>query len=84
MYRLAQNDCESSEGVSSFVNWVNEIHRWGLTVHGPSCERDIKCCINSTPGAVRTSLGTEGEGGFVDSEDEAGGQAGAGNQAEAS
>jgi hypothetical protein len=84
MYRLAQNDCESSEGVSSFVNWVNEIHRWGLTVHGPSCERDIKCCINSTPGAVRTSLGTEGEGGFVDSEDEAGGQAEAGDQAEAS
>ena len=84
MYRLFQNGCESCEGVSWFVNWVNEIHHWGLTVHGPSCERDIKYCINSTPGAVRTSLGMEGEGRFVDSEDEAGGQAGAGDQAEAS
>src|SRR5436305_2832686 len=84
MYRLARNNCESCEGVSWFVNWVNEIHHWGLTVHGPSCERDIKYCINSTPGAVRTSLGMEGEGRFVDSEDEAGGQAGAGDQAEAS
>ena len=83
MYRLTQNDCESCEGVGLFVNWVNEIHRWGLTVHGPSCERDIKYCINSTPGAVCTSLGMEGEGGFVDSEDEAGDQAGAGFQAEA-
>jgi hypothetical protein len=79
MYRLAKNNCESCEGVSSFVNWVNEIHRWGLTVHGPSCERDIKYCINGTPGAVRTSLGMEEEGGFIDSEDEAGGQAGAGD-----
>jgi hypothetical protein len=83
MYRLAQNDFESCEGVSWFVNWINEIHRWGLTVHGPSCERDIKYCIDSSPYGVRTSLGVEREGGFVDSEDEAGGQAGAGDQAEA-
>jgi hypothetical protein len=70
MYRLAQHTCKSSNGVRRFVDWVNEIHRWGLTVHGPSCERDIKYCINSTPGAIRTSLGMEGEGRFADSEDE--------------
>jgi hypothetical protein len=90
MYRLAQHSCKSCNGVSRFVNWVNEIHRWGLTVHGPSCERDIKYCIDSTPGALRTLLGTEGEGRFVDSEDEAGDEAGdgagdeAGDEAEAS
>jgi hypothetical protein len=88
MYRLAQHTCNSSEGVSRFVNWVNEIHRWGLTVHGPSCERDIKYCINSTPGAVRTSLGIEGEEQFVGSEDEAEAEAkdedGAKDEAEAS
>ena len=48
MYRLVQNDCESREGVSWFVNWINEIHHWGLTVHGPSCERDINYCIDSS------------------------------------
>jgi hypothetical protein len=69
MYRLAQNAFESCEGVGWFVNWVNEIHCWSLTVHGPSCERDIKYCINTTPGAVPTSLGIDGEGRFVDSED---------------
>jgi hypothetical protein len=42
MYRLAQHSCKLSIGVSRFVNWINEIHRWALTVHGPSCERDIK------------------------------------------
>jgi hypothetical protein len=68
---LVQNDCESREGVSWFVNWINEIHRWGLTVHGPSCERDIKYCINSTPGAVGMLLGMEEEERFVDSENEA-------------
>jgi hypothetical protein len=70
MYRLVQGTCESCEGVRWFVNWISEIHRWGLTVHGPSCERDIKYCINSSSGGVRTLLGMEG-GGFVNSEDEA-------------
>jgi hypothetical protein len=84
MYRLVQNGCESREGVGWFVNWINEIHRWGLTVHGASCGRDIKYSIDGSSGGVRTSLGVEGEGGFVDSEDEAGDQAEAEGQAEAS
>lgn len=71
MYRLVQNDCATRTGIRELVNWINEIHRWGLTVHGPSCERDIKYCIATTPGAKRTSLGMEGEKPFIESEDEA-------------
>ena len=52
MYRLVQNDCEWREGVGWFVNWINEIHRWGLT-DGPSCERDIQYCIDSSSGYAR-------------------------------
>ncbi len=70
MYRLVQNACDTRTGVRKFVNWINEIHRWGLTVHGPSCERDVKYCIASTPGAERTSLGAEGDKPLVESEDE--------------
>lgn len=71
MYRLAQNACDTPTGVRKFVNWINEIHRWGLTVHGPSCESDVKHCLASTPGAERTSLGAEGEEPYIQSEDEA-------------
>jgi hypothetical protein len=39
--------------VDSQVDWVNEIHTWGLPQYGPSCERDIKGVLNF--GGVRTS-----------------------------
>ncbi|KAL9123904.1 MAG: hypothetical protein Q9217_006711 [Psora testacea] len=32
----------SEQGVKSFVNWINEIHRWGLTSHIESCEKDVR------------------------------------------
>ena len=32
----------SGQGVKNFVDWVNEVHRWGLKNHIESCERDIK------------------------------------------
>ena len=56
MYRLVKDELDSNEGVRLFVDWINEIHRWGLKIHGPSCEVDIKHCIDSTLGGVRTSL----------------------------
>jgi hypothetical protein len=41
-------------GVKELVNWVNEIHRRGLSVRGPSCERGIKAVFHI--GGVRTSV----------------------------
>ena len=32
----------SKQGVKNFVDWVNEVHRWGLHNHIESCERDVK------------------------------------------
>ncbi|KAF2145860.1 uncharacterized protein K452DRAFT_295416 [Aplosporella prunicola CBS 121167] len=41
MYRLYQASCRTAEGMCALVCWVHEIHRWGLSVHGPDCERDL-------------------------------------------
>ncbi|KFG84084.1 hypothetical protein MANI_024871 [Metarhizium anisopliae] len=46
----------SKANVQHFIHWVNEIHRWGLSVHGPSCEKDVKFCIEGREKNVRTSL----------------------------
>ncbi|KAL9612569.1 MAG: hypothetical protein Q9167_002819 [Letrouitia subvulpina] len=35
------------QGVKNFVNWINEIHRWGLTNHIESCEKDIKLLLEN-------------------------------------
>ncbi|KAF2145845.1 uncharacterized protein K452DRAFT_220771 [Aplosporella prunicola CBS 121167] len=47
MFRLYEDKCSTAEGVHGFINWVNEIHSWGLTVYGPDCEKDVKDCIDS-------------------------------------
>lgn len=41
--------------VEDFIEWVNEIHHWGLTVYGKGCEEDVKGCIDYGPSGVRTS-----------------------------
>lgn len=53
MKRLTGADCTDEYGTRELVDWVNEIHRWGLSQHGPSCERDIKTVLKL--GGVRTS-----------------------------
>ncbi|KAL9101791.1 MAG: hypothetical protein Q9163_002987 [Psora crenata] len=45
MTRIGHGDCDNTAEVKKLVDWINEIHRWGLTVHGPGCERDIKICV---------------------------------------
>jgi len=53
MKRLFGADCTDKYAVRELADWINEIHRWGLSQHGPSCERDIKRVLNI--GGVRTS-----------------------------
>jgi hypothetical protein len=53
MKRLVGADCTDAYGVRELVDWINEIHRWGLSKHGPSCERAIKAVLQV--GGVRTS-----------------------------
>ena len=68
MRRVYQSDCSFNQGVKSFVDWVNEIHRWGLTVHGPSCEIDVKYCIMKHSHGIKTSSGDEDL--MIDQEDD--------------
>lgn len=60
MVEATQADMSSLHDVTHFCDWINEIHRWGLTVHGPSCGRDVQYCIENKEGNIRTSLGTMG------------------------
>lgn len=56
MESVHQNECDHTVGVQYLMEWVNEIHRWGLTVHGESCQSDIQHCIEADE-IVQTSLG---------------------------
>ena len=67
MTKLYHGDCMNTASVRELINWLNEIHCWGLTVHGPRCEKDIKLRMN----ARQTGIGTSDIG--ADSEDESSG-----------
>ncbi|KAL1637627.1 hypothetical protein SLS58_009230 [Diplodia intermedia] len=56
MERLFQSTFDRPQAMPRFVNWINEIHLWGLTVHGPGCEDDIKHCIRRADKGIRVSL----------------------------
>lgn len=45
----------SAANVRNFIDWINEIHCWGLTTHGLSVEDDVKVCINPTVSGIRVS-----------------------------
>ncbi|EFY84160.1 hypothetical protein MAC_08232 [Metarhizium acridum CQMa 102] len=53
MKRLVGADASDEYGVGQLIDWINEIHRWGLSIHAGSCQRDIKAILNV--GGVRTS-----------------------------
>ena len=61
-------DIEAS--IRDFIDWVNEIHFWGLTVFGPECEADLKDCLDAKRSRFRIS------GLFADSESESRSQEG--------
>lgn len=52
---LFGDNCKRPFGVRQLINWINEIHCWGLTVHGPMCEKDLKRCIVGNQGSYRLS-----------------------------
>jgi len=60
----------TAANVVHFMHWVNEIHRWGLDVHGPSCQKDVQLCIVKKEKNVRTSLSGDGDGLDADSDEE--------------
>lgn len=47
MDRLFQGDCTTQAGVRDLIDWINEIHCWGLTTHGPECASDVKLSLKA-------------------------------------
>ncbi|KAF4306616.1 hypothetical protein GTA08_BOTSDO04854 [Botryosphaeria dothidea] len=45
--------------VEKLASWLNEIHRWGNTVHSVACMNDIKAVVRADRLAQRTSLLTD-------------------------
>lgn len=53
MERVYLGNCLSASSLRNLIDWINEIHCWGLTVHGPECQNDIKLSMR----ARESSLG---------------------------
>lgn len=54
MERLVTADCSQHwVAARELARWINEIHRWGLMVHGLECKDEIKAVLRGT--GVRTS-----------------------------
>ena len=63
MKLIGYGHCDDRYDVRGFINWINEIHYWGLTVHGPSCQNDAKYMLGKMCKGIRPSdIGVEGEG----------------------
>lgn len=43
---LIKGDCSNPRGVALLESWVNEIHRWDLTKHAQSVQRDVKAILD--------------------------------------
>lgn len=60
MFVLSCGRCSiDAADVENLIQWLNEIHAWGLSVHGPEVEMDVKVVLKQEPGAPRTSLSRE-------------------------
>lgn len=55
MERPRGGDCEANvHNTRVLAEWINEIHRWGVTVHGPACKDEIKVGLQQS--GARTSI----------------------------
>ncbi|KAI0868118.1 hypothetical protein GGS24DRAFT_228317 [Hypoxylon argillaceum] len=51
MSSLHTGNCCILAGVQKLVSAINDIHYWGLEIHGKSCKADIYAKVHSFPGA---------------------------------
>jgi len=51
MSRIYSGDCSIHPGPARLVGIVNDIHYWGLHVHGRSCKNDIADIVHADPDA---------------------------------
>ena len=53
---LWESNCATPQGVRDLVDWINGIHRWGLEIHGQSCQDDIKVVLSQCGQGVKSRL----------------------------
>ncbi|TKA23907.1 hypothetical protein B0A54_17830 [Friedmanniomyces endolithicus] len=46
MRNVSDGNCTREADIKRLVEWVNEIHRWGLTAHAHACQMDVKRVLN--------------------------------------
>ncbi|KAF2967837.1 hypothetical protein GQX73_g5724 [Xylaria multiplex] len=51
MSSIYSADCRTVAGIQQLIEFLNDIHYWGLEVHGKSCKRDIHAKTRSDPSA---------------------------------
>lgn len=59
MTQVARYDCSFSHDVAKFSEWLNEIHRWAITVHGQSCKNELEVRVGQHPESNKGQLGHE-------------------------
>lgn len=52
MFQMKFGDCSEADGVVLLLSILNDIHYWGLTVHGKSCLADIGTLVKGNTGRV--------------------------------
>ncbi|KIX09701.1 uncharacterized protein Z518_00782 [Rhinocladiella mackenziei CBS 650.93] len=52
---LHTGSCETEEEVVTLLEWINEIHRWGLCEYALGCEEDVKEILSKNSGNLRIS-----------------------------
>ena len=55
MTRISLGYCTEKDDLRTLFTWINEIHYWGVKVHGPECENDIKNSLKTNPSGPRIS-----------------------------
>lgn len=47
MTPIGRGHCDQIPDVRNLIHWINEIHCWGLTQHGPRREKDVKYALET-------------------------------------
>ncbi|KAI0546827.1 hypothetical protein F4679DRAFT_598484 [Xylaria curta] len=57
---IDQGDCTTVEGVELLLGILNDIHYWGMKIHGQSCKGDIESCHYWADGSNKSRVSEYG------------------------
>jgi hypothetical protein len=56
--KLDDGTCKAEHGVRRLLEWINEIHRWGLCEYALECEDDVKRILSRAPNMRVSAIGS--------------------------